>query len=363
MIASVLGTLMLLAAAGVTLALAAATGFFAGPRLQGPDTMGYASVFMGLAMRWALTVVAALIALSRGSFDWISSKPGMPTVIVLAGLVGLGIVFGLAWIQWTAPPEWYTIPAGNLGALVLPLMLQGYLLVALWVKPEALNASTWPRAIGYPLSIIGAAGLITGGVVFFHAQVQRARREQAAFEQEREEDERNRLDNEARLAGHDAQLDALSNVEPLEKFLPHLFIDKSDAHQHRALGRMRVLPNLTAQIDRALSVPDPMDREYAANFIRMCDNPDVEWAPIVARALSLLARAVAAAPALYDQVTMRSYRGMILGMLLTARRFPGTDFSKEVGELNQALLAKPEDETRQLCLGLLDAFAKGATLS
>src|SRR5262249_44338268 len=160
-------------------------------------------------------------------------------------------------------------------------LLQGYLLVALWVKPEQLTSSMWPKAVGVPLCAIGAAGLIVGGVIFFQAQVQSAKREQAAFEERLRSEQQNERDNEARIAQQAADLDALSDDQPLEKFLPHLFIDKTDVHQKRALKRMRLLPNLTAQIERALSVPDPMQREYAANFIRMCENPDPEWAPTV----------------------------------------------------------------------------------
>ena len=77
MVVSAIGTLALAVAALITFGLGMATGFFTAPPLRGPDTMGYAMVFLGLAIRWGLVLVAVVICLAQGKFAWVSPKVGL----------------------------------------------------------------------------------------------------------------------------------------------------------------------------------------------------------------------------------------------------------------------------------------------
>jgi hypothetical protein len=110
------------------------TGFFTAPPLRGPDTMGYAMVFFGLVIRWVAVLIAVVACLGQGKFAWVSPQLGLAGLIVIACHAGLGLVATAAWAQWTATPQWYTVIAGNAGAVGMPLAVQAMLLAMLWGK-------------------------------------------------------------------------------------------------------------------------------------------------------------------------------------------------------------------------------------
>jgi hypothetical protein len=78
--------------------------------------------------------------------------------------------------------------------------------------------------------------------------------------------------------------------------------------------------------------------------------------------MSALAQDIREAPALYDAPTQRSFRGMVLGALMTARKYPGTDFSGEAAAIREALLTKDDDDSRSSALDLVDRFTSGRPL-
>lgn len=364
--ASIIGSGCILLAVLITFSYAATTSFFTAPPLRGPDTMGYSMVYMILAARWLLVAVAMVCCLTQGKFTWISARPWLAALITLACHTGLGALSILAWSAWTGPRQWYTVPAGNLGSLALPLAACLYLAILLWCPPT--TAAGRPlRLLASTLAVPGALGFLAGSYLFiawrvsvFQHQVDRAREVDQAIEQ-------NRLDDIAREQRQAAELAALPDDAPIDQFLPHLFIDKSEAHHAAALARIRALPNLTDRLAQSLAVPDPRQREYASNFIRMCpDPPDPAWLPAVRSSLSMLAADITAAPALYDQQTMLSYRGLTLGALLSARRFqslsPPADFSTELAALRASLMSHQDSEVRADILNLLDRFERGQPL-
>src|SRR5262249_17809317 len=154
---SAFGTVALLFALLLTLLLLTSTSCFTARPLTGPDTMAYASVLLAL--------VGAACCLARGAFDWVSSEPGVPALVVVLGHAGLGVVAVAAWIQSTVPRRWYRVPVANLGAAGLPAVVQAYLLAGLWADPAAMQAAGWPRAVGYPLAGVGLIGLAAGGAL------------------------------------------------------------------------------------------------------------------------------------------------------------------------------------------------------
>ncbi len=362
MVVSAIGTLALAVAALITFGLGMATGFFTAPPLRGPDTMGYAMVFFGLAIRWGLVLIAVVICLSQGKFAGVSPKVGLAALIVIACHAGLGLVATASWAQWTATAKWYTVIAGNAGSVGLPLAVQGMLLAMLWGKAPEVNSAIWPRVIGWPAAVVAVVGLVGGVVVFVQSQVESARRQQAAMireEQEQAENDRQNREREKRQAD---ELAALPDDAPLDVFVTHLFIDKTEVHHAAAIERIGKLPGLGERLAASLRNPDPLKREYILNYIRMCPNPDAAWSGSVAGALSALAQDIREAPALYDATTQRSFRGMVLGALLTARKFPQRDFGGEVAAIRSALLTKEEDDSRRAALELVDRFEAGRPL-
>lgn len=357
-----LGTILLVAALLLTVMLGLSTNFFTARPPSGPDAMGLAGLLIGMGLRWLAIFVAALICLGRGSFDWISPRPGVPTLWVIGGMIGLGVVFALCWMQWASSPKFYTVPAGLLGGMGLPILLQLYLFAVLWAPRTSVQSATWPKYLGLPLAGAGAIGVAIGTIMLVGHQVASIRRQQQAFKDHVSWEERNRREMQELEAQQAAELDALPDTEPFETFMRHLFLQYSEAHHRRALERIARLPDLTGQIDRAMSHPDPLEREYAAHYIRRCRNPDPAWAAFLHRSMAQLAHDVRAAPALYDPPTQRTYKGMIWGSLLTARCYPNENFDAEARAIRAAVAEKPDGPAREGALDLIDRYLAGQNI-
>ncbi|MCC6677857.1 MAG: hypothetical protein IT436_11985 [Phycisphaerales bacterium] len=351
-------TLALLVAGLLTVLLAGATQLFTARPPSGPDAMGLAGVFFGMALRSGLMLVAALVCVGLGKFDWVSGRPGVPLLAVIGSMIGLAVVMGMSWMQWAGPSKPWTVMAGNLGAVLLPLLIQVYLLLLVWAK----SPGDWARHLALPLAGIGGIGLLIGAAMLVMWQVNSIKSERAAFEADVKWQEDNRRENREREERQAKELDGLPDDAPLKVFVTHLFIDKSEAHHARALERIGKLPNLTERIDALMSDADPLQREYCANYIRHAPGPDPAWGRIVKRAMGELAKDISAAPLLYDPPTQRTYRGMMMGMFLTARCFPGEDFSTEARAIREAVAGHADEINRQACVELADRFIAGQAL-
>lgn len=358
-----LATIALIAALLLTFLLGMATSFFTARPPTGPDTMGLAGLFFGMGARWILMLAAALLCVGLGHFDWISAKPGVPTLTVIAVFIGLGVVIAISWMQWAGRSSWFKVPAGNLGGIALPVLINLYLLAMLWSRRTETGALesglSWPRHVGLPLAVISAVGLAIGGFMLVSWKVARLKAAQAAYEHDLKWHEDNNRENQEREARQAKELDELSDDAPLKTFVTHLFIDKSDAHHVRAIARINALPKLTERLDREMLDPDPLQREYIANYMRHSGAIDPAWAGILRRHMRTLADDVRAAPALYDPPTQRTYKGMIWGSLLTARCFPAERFEAEVREIRAAVESKNGDPTRESALELIDKYLAG----
>ncbi len=364
---AVLATICLAIALVITFGLAMATSFFTAPPLKGPDTMGYFMVFLALGFRWLLTLVAIILCVTAGKFAWLSPRAGIAGASVIAAHAGLGVIASLAWMAWAGQARWFTLPAANLGAIALPVLVQLLLAALAWSTPEHAGAPRWPRFFAWPLGALGAVGLLAGAVLLVQWQIGSLKADAARLKERDDAIEQNRLDTLEREKRQAEELAAIPDDAPLQDFLAHLFIDKSEAHHAAALARIAALPDLTGRLAERLADPDPRQREYAANFIRMNPAaPDPAWLPAVRGHLALLASDIKSAPALLGQPSPPPYRGLTQGALMTARRFqassPPPDFTQEIIALREAFTSHEESQVRTDALDLLDRFESGRPL-
>ncbi|MBC7772793.1 MAG: hypothetical protein H7210_09890 [Pyrinomonadaceae bacterium] len=355
----ILGTIAGLLSILITLVLAAGMKMFTMRAPSGPDAMGLAMYFFVQIAGWVFLLLAAFMGLGRGSFDWISSAGGIPTLLVSFTTVGLATlaVFS-AGASLDMNFRWRT-PAGLAGALVMPLFVELFVLVLLWLPLDFLEEATWPRVVGWVLAGMACAVYIGAGVAWYHAMEARGRRE-IAREEERQADQQ-RYEEEARQQElvDDAQLDAMPDDAPLEEFLSHLFIDKSKAHNARAIKRIDNLPNLVARVEERLSHPLPIQREYCANYIRHSEKPDPGFIPALKKSTLQLAadyRLGAQDPA---RSAITHVKGLTWGTLLTIQRFPSGTFQNEVAELRAAVSLWAESEDRNTAIEFLDRYLRG----
>lgn len=356
-----LGTVALGLAVLLTLALALTTKMFTLRPPGGPDAMGLIVVFFLPVAAWVLVLLAALAAVARGGFDWVSASPGMPTLAVLGAVVGLaGLSVAATMFSLEVRYASRTV-VGLAGGLVLPLAAIGLAGFLLRASPETVVAARWLRPAGAGLSGLAALAACGGFVLLVLGAVDSAR---AA--------ERDRLSREARseaMKSEDAvrrevqaaELAALPDDTPIEVFATHLFIDKSEEHHQTAVERIRALSDLTGRLGRALEHPEALQREYVLNFVRMAGSPDPAWEPLVREALVRLAadyRAEAEAPT--GRIT--HVRGLALGALRTAAAFGPLRFEAEARALGDAIGAWPDEDARRSALEVVDLYLAGKPL-
>jgi hypothetical protein len=349
------GSLALLIALLFTLAMAGATSFYTMRKPSGPDAMGLASLFIGGIAGWVILAIGAGIAAGQGSLAWAAPDPAAAVILAIVCVVGLG---GVSLVGIGASLETrlaLRTPIGLAAGLVLPAITIMYCGALLWVPPAVISEAVWSRFFAIPLAAISAASWGMGAVMY--ARALRAR-ERAAREREVELERAHQEcleDARRRDAEHAAQLAAMPDDAPLAEFVTHLFIDKSEEHHSRALRRIGALPDITRRIEELLSDAVPLQREYCANYIRMCDAPDPALAPAVGRAITLLAEDIERAAPTGE---LTHAKGMTQGILMTAQKFPGARFDAEVTRLRAALEKWPHESTRDEALALVDRFFK-----
>jgi len=362
MFLALVATVALVFVSGLSLLLAADTNFFRKAPPTGPDTMGYAAIFFAMLAELVAVLIAVVCISARGGFDWISTQPLYPTLAALAATIGIGLVSGTLWFVWSGPRRWYVPLVSNAGGLALPVGVCVYLIALAWTPADQLAVDLWPRVWGFVFGGIGAIGLIGGVTVYLSAKVQRIRRMEQAAREDEARWQQNREESAARERQQAEELAALTDAIPLEQFLTHLFIDKSEAHHQLALERIGRLPQLSTQLDRVLTNPNPRYRGYGTNYIIMCRQPNPAWGLSVRKAIGLLAADVCAAPALYEPVTQLTYRGLTKGCLMAAKRLPAEDYSAEIAALRAAVGAKTGDPSRNSTLQLIERFERGESL-
>lgn len=361
-ILSGLGTAALGLCVLLTLLTAVTTSAFTLRPPSGPDSMGLFVLFVLPFLAWILVLLAALLGVFRGSFDWVSRLPGVPTLAVLGTTVGLGGL-SVAAVIFSLEIRFATrTVVGIAGGFLLPLFVVGFVALALWTDPAALAAARWPRRAGAVLASLAFLACCGGGVLW----VQDAREDARRAEERRVEDEareaKARADAAEVAAKQDADLAALPDDTPIEKFLAHLFIDKSEEHHRKAVARIRALPDLPARLAARLEDPAPLQREFALNFVKMAGTPDPAWEPAVRKSIVRLAADYRAEAGDRSAGRITHVKGLAWGTLLAAQTFGPKRFETEVKELRAALASWPDGEERNEALRLLDLYLAGETV-
>jgi hypothetical protein len=357
-----LGTAALGIAVLLTLALALTTKLFTLRPPSGPDAMGLIVVFFLPIGAWVLVLFGALVCVARGGFDWVSRSPGIPTLAVLGTLVGLGILsVGAAVFSLEVRYATRTV-AGLAGGLVLPLLVVGLVGFLLWSEPASVSGATWLRPAGALLGVLAVFAFAGGFVLFLKGAADDAHRAEEGRIADEARQKEYRAEEAARQAAQAAELAALPDDAPLETFLAHLFIDKTEEHHRKAIERIRALPGLTERMATRLEHPEPLRREDVLNFVKMAGTPDPSWEPLVRRAIVRLAadyRAEAKDP---SRGRITHVKGLSWGAILAAQTFGPKRFEAEARELREAVSLWPNEEPRNDALEVIDLYLAGEPL-
>jgi len=354
-----LGTAALGVAVLFTLLLALTTELFTLRPPGGPDSMGLFVVFLFPAAAWLLVLFGALVCVGRGGFDWVSRSPGIPTLAVLGSVVGLGILSVAAAVYSLEVRMPLRTPAGLAGGLLLPLFVIGLIGFLLWTKPAVVAASRWLRPTGAVLASLASLTFCGCFVAFVMSSVEDARRAEEGRIADEARQAETRAEDAKREKAQDAELAALPDDAPIEVFLTHLFIDKSEAHQRKAVERIRALPDLTARLEARLEHPEPLQREYVLNFVKMSGTPDPSWEPAVRKSIVRLAADYRAEAKDLSLGKITHVKGLAWGTLLAAQTFGPRRFEAEVRELRQAVATWPNEDPRNDALGVIDLYLEG----
>jgi len=357
-----LGTAALGFAVLLTFALALTTKLFTLRPPGGPDAMGLVIVFFLPVAAWVLVLAAALCGVGRGDFAWVSRSPGIPTLAVLGTVLGLGGLSVAAAIFSLEVRYSSRTAVGLLGGLVLPLGVIGLLGLLLWPEPSALPAPRWLRLSGVALGSLAAVAWLGGFVLLAAGSVRKARAVEGAREEQADREARNRLEIEALHEKQAAELAALPDEAPIEEFLAHLFIDKSEEHHGKAIARIRALPDLTARLAARLEHPEPLEREHVLNFVAMAGAPDPTWEPLVRTAIERLAADYRAEAKALSIGRITHVKGLAWGALLAAERFGPGRFEEEARGLREAVALWPDEEPRKDALAVIDLYLARAPL-
>jgi hypothetical protein len=354
-----LGTAALGIAVLLTIALALTTKLFTLLPPSGPDAMGLVVVFFLPIGAWVLVLFGALACVARGGFDWVSRSPGIPTLVVVGTVVGLGILsVGAAVFSLEVRYASRTV-AGLAGGLLLPLLVVGLVGFLLWSEPASVSEETWLRPAGALLGALAVLAFAGGFVLFLKDAAEDARRAEEGRVADEERQKEYRAEEEARRQAQAAELAALPDDTPLETFLAHLFIDKSEEHHRKAVERIRTLPGLTERMATRLEHPEPLQREYVLNFVKMAGTPDPAWEPLVRRAIVLLAADYRAEAKDLSLGRITHVKGLSWGALLAAQTFGPKRFEAEARELREAVSAWPNEEPRNDALEVIDLYLAG----
>lgn len=354
-----LGTTALGVAVLLTLALALTTKLFTLRPPGGPDSMGLVVVFFIPIGAWLLVLFGALACVRRGGFDWVSRSPGVPTLAVLGSVVGLGIL-SVAAAAFSLEVRYSSrTVVGLAGGLLLPLFVIGFVGFLLWNDSAAFASLAWLRPTGAFLATLAVLTFCGGFIVLVKSSAEDARRAEEGRAADEARWAQMRAEGAKREEAQAAQLVALPDDTPIEVFLTHLFIDKSEEHHRKAVERIWALPDLTTRLEARLEHPEPLQREYVLNFVKMAGTPDPAWEPAVRKAIVRLAADYRAEAKDSSAGKITHVKGLAWGALLAAQKFQGVRFDAEVGELRTAVAQWPEGGERDEALGLLDLYLAG----
>ena len=108
-----------------------------------------------------------------------------------------------------------------------------------------------------------------------------------------------------------------------------------------------------------LEHPEPLQREYVLNFVKMAGTPDPAWEPPVRKAIVRLAADYRAEAKDLSLGRITHVKGLTWGALLAAQTFGPKRFEAEVRDLREAVSTWPNEEPRNDALEVLDLYLAG----
>lgn len=159
MLLSIVITILIIVSFLCTLLVALSTEFFTSRVPGGPDAMATATPMLAAILAWILTLLALWCLTARGVFHWIGlSSPVLYTLVTLMG-IGLAAAMAGAFGAWlermTMVQPWAAIPG-----VLLPLVLQGFVLTLAWMDSAAAGQHHAVRLTALVLVLASAGGWV-----------------------------------------------------------------------------------------------------------------------------------------------------------------------------------------------------------
>lgn len=362
MIASALGTLLLLGFVLSVLVLGLSSGWCFKRPPSGADAMGLAAVFLVGIAGWIFALLAGVIGARRGGMAWVHGSAGIATLIAAAVIIGLGVLGMACWAYWADRGARLVPMVANVGVTVVPGVLIVVVLSALWREPGSVEYAGGLRVAGAVLAILGGAGFAAAvyhGVRCIHRSLENERlsvEHDRAMQQRFDREQREFHEKAARV------LEGLDNDAPLETFFDHTSIVRSDTHRERAYARIAALPELTRRLEEVLSDPDPWKRIYATGFISNSPDVDPAWVDGLVTSCRRLIENIQAAAEMYDPPSQLSLGGMMQSQLMAMQQFDSPRLKELAPALRRAIEAKPDSPRRAKALEVLGAYERGETV-
>lgn len=345
MLMAVITTLTTLASMLLFLASFLMSGAFAGRVPGGSNAAGLVVPLFGSILAAVLLLTASAMTLGAHRLDWVAARPG---AWVMGLALGVGIAAVALLLAWMEQLGRWVAPVGFLAGGVAPLLAGSLLLLSLWA-PERLGSDNWPKAAGALLLLSSALGAMTAMALltdWWGLQKDHAAREAATELQEA--NERARRQDLTPLEQLREDYASYSADTPLWVFVAGLPDTDDPAERAFVIDRALKVPNFSQQLERTITDGHPRYRHGAIELILHvnAERLDPAWAPMLARAIDVSAREMAANEAWLtpDPMSNPNPTQHVAAMIAAAERFaPSTQLSEALVKLRRALATLPGD--------------------
>jgi hypothetical protein len=357
-ILAIIATILLVPAILLSILLGVATNFFTARVPTGPDAMGLIGPIAALGVIWFCTMVAGWCAVGGHGFDWVSSRPLVPTVVVTMLILGVGLAAVGGFSLWL---ERFSA-AGGLGTLLsvgAPVALHVFLLVCVW-KGRQSGTEQWGKYALLAFSPVVLAGLAFAVLYMWKSAgvaAENARRAAAEAMAVQQEDERRAALTPAQKLTEDlAKLSPESPLWPVAGYL----LDHQDAECRKiVVKRARQCPNLDDDVRGTLDAQWASIRGIGIEFVIADDARRDSWIPFVANAIDKLSAQIEAANSLENESSQERISVEVERAFRVGRVFGGTHLEPSLTRLRAAVEACPAGEKRERALAAIEAMSAG----
>jgi hypothetical protein len=324
-------------------------------RMAGPDKGGEIVLFIIMGARWLLVAVVLAWCALAGRFDWIGGSTGTRVLVVLATHLGIGFISGLAMAAALSQVAGVRLGgASAIGWAGLPILVMLIALAA--ADGRVLGREGGVRWLQAALGAIGAAGWLLAGALWVTTSIQTSRQRAESRAAMQAESDAQQSAWEAKQREEEAALEVMDRSLPLDQWIVMTHPQYSERHQERAAELIAQRPRLVEELTEMLGRDDPMQREYANDFIRRLKPPPRDLTPALARAQRMLAELlIEAVEGRTEQP--RHALGMSSSTLLTAE---GMGDPAELREGLRALLEVirrlPDSQSQRDLIARYEAF-------